>query len=275
MQNKNIILSRPILDRLYRLEKEMKGASESRIKELCKDEVKELKGKYSTSYVLTCLCEYRKHFKGDYKNVTYYLAVGKEDIKEDRVRKKKRLNKKNRNKIKVVDWMGMIEKAKDLLLSDKYQEVALGLSFLTGRRLTEIVKTARFTHYRKRKYMLNFEGQLKEKRGLGKFPIYALGNSAHDCKVALSKLRGMIDVRGLSNKEVERKYNVSINQRATVIFKDNMGRCSAHRLRAVYAAICCELYMTKGDDKNNFTASIMGHNALDTDSAMAYKKYML
>lgn len=269
------MVSKTIQERIDILSLEILKSERDISIQLCKEESKYLLSTYSLNYVATCLTEYKKQISKIDSSLSIYLSIGKDLIKERKKVSKKRQNNRNISKIKIVNYEKMIQEARGLLDSNKYSEIALGLCLLTGRRLTEVLKTASFTNYKRRKYMLNFEGQLKKKIEFDKLPIYVLGNCASECKTALKKIRSILNTKNLSNKQVERKYHTTVNQRCTMIFKPYLGRCTAHDLRAAYAAICSEVYRPKTVDQNIFLSAILGHNWQDTDTAQSYKKYFI
>lgn len=266
--------SKAINLRIENLIASVKGLNKKEAAKLCTYEVRFLKKKYKINTAMTYLTEYRAKLIKTRPELSRYLSVGKRTVKARIRRSKKILIKKMSKKIKISNHDVIISRAKELLNSDKYADIALGLCLLTGRRLTEILKTAKFKSYKRRRYMLEFKGQLKKKFEFGYFPIYALGNSSKECKIALKRLRSLIDTSKMTNKEVERKYHVVVNQRATINFGEFIGRCTAHKLRGVYAYICDSVY--RGElDTSIFLGRILGHNELDTDTSLAYKKYIL
>lgn len=269
------MVSTPIQERIDNLIMMINKSSKKESILLCKKESKYLLKEYSLNYATTCLTEYKKQVGEVKPSLVPYLSVGKKLIVKKIMISKKRRNEKNRHVSKIINYEKMIEEARSLLESEKYSEIALGLCFLTGRRLTEVLKTAKFSNYKRRKYMVNFEGQLKKKQEIDKYPIYILGNYATECKSALKKIRAILDTKELSNKEVERKYHTTVNQRCMMIFKPYIGRCTAHNLRAAYAAVCSEIYRPKTIEQNLFLSGILGHNWSDTDTASSYKKYII
>lgn len=269
------MVSNTIQDRINTLISKLENISTNERIELCKNESKYLLSAYSLNYASTCLTEYKKQIGAIYEGLNIYLSIGKSLIVKRQNSIKKSRNKKNRSVSKIANYELMIEAARQLLESSKYSDIALGLCFLTGRRLTEVLKTARFTDYKRRSYMVNFDGQLKKKENATRYPIYTLGNYAKECKAALKKLRSMLDTRNMSNKEVERKYHKTVNQRCNLKFNIYIGRCTAHNLRAAYAAVCSEVYRPVTIEQNLFLSGILGHNWNDTDTASSYKKYRI
>lgn len=173
-----------------------------------------------------------------------------------------------------------IAKAQELLKSDCYSHISLGLILLTGRRPSEILKTAQFEIIDSQNVM--FSGQLKTRdcptAKVHPFPIPVLADVNLVCE-ALKRLRDMPQIKSLADKPVK-----ACNSKAGVLseacerhFGKIIKDCTPHELRAAYAQIC--LVYRRPDkgrtDYEPFFAEILGHASDDLDTSKKYKKFEL
>ncbi len=177
--------------------------------------------------------------------------------------------------VKIKNYEDMIQRAIKLLDSSKYVDIAAALCLLTGRRPTEILKTAKFTNSKNSKKVMHFKGQLKTKRIDLKYEIYVLGNSKEKCKKALKVLRSMLDTTKLSNSDTGKRYNQVINDKVNAHFSSYLGRCSSYDLRKAYATICTKEYKPTSQAINSFLSQILGHESDDINTANSYQKYYI
>ncbi len=251
------------------------GLSQSEKGKRCKEEVLSLKKEYSINYVRTSLTTYREVATMNRETLNHYLTVGYKAANKIKKAYNRKLSKQHKELKKIVGYEGAMLKAKELLSSEKYSDIVCALCFLTGRRMSEILKTAKFTSYKRYSYMLTFKGQLKKRDIDFKYPIYVLGNLSNECKQALKRVRELVDTKNMTLEQVSRKYESVINQRCTVLFGSSLGRCSAHDLRKAYSTICTALYKKPNQSINSFLSSILGHNQDDLNTANSYQKYYL
>lgn len=175
----------------------------------------------------------------------------------------------------------VIAKAVDLLNSSKYSSLALGLMLLTGRRQSEILKTAKFEVIDSETIL--FSGQLKTRdcptAKTDPFPIPVLADSQLICE-ALARLRSMPEVRELADKPVK-----SCNGKAATIgracetnFSSLIKDCIPKDLRAAYAQICLVYRRSDRDRRTDYEpyfAEILGHATDDLDTSKKYKLFEL
>ena len=191
----------------------------------CKNEIKYLRKHLTLTSLRSSLTEYRNavraRFEGKALPVTYtdrhsgcghialkYLILKKEEVKtyelHETARKEKYLHGKSR--LIICNHSELIEKAESLLDSSSAYDIAAGLLLLTGRRATEIMKTATFeavdnNHVR-------FSGQIKnEKCGVAAIGardnyIIPLLTSANRVINALARLREIKPLQDKTEKEV-------------------------------------------------------------------------
>jgi len=241
---------------------------------LAKKEVKRLLTKYKPTTVRAYLTIYRKLIKVDSALINNALSLRADAQNGIQRAYVKKIAKQQKTLVKIKDINGMLSKAVDLLSSENVGELTAALCLLTGRRMTEILKTAKFTNSKNSKNIMLFEGQLKTE-SKKKYEIYVLGGKRDECKAALKKLREVVDSKSLSNLEVSRKYETTVNAKVIAWFSEHLGQCSAHDLRAVYATFCAENYKPKNQTTNSFLSKILGHGDTDINTANSYQKYFL
>jgi integrase len=177
-------------------------------------------------------------------------------------------------KTREVNADDVISKAEELLDSKYYTSVALGLMLLTGRRATEILKTAIMEVVDDDNVL--FSGQLKTKDSINaKTKPYTIPVLTNSEKIvdALSKLRAMNDFSNISNDAVHSKTNSTLNDACKRSFKGLIDNPMPKDLRAVYAAICVEEVSHRGQSDDAFIAQILGHAEEDIVTAQSYKGF--
>jgi integrase len=169
----------------------------------------------------------------------------------------------------------------ELIKSDCFSHVTLALILLTGRRPSEILKTAKFERVDAQNVL--FSGQLKTRdcptAKTAPFPIPVLADAKLVCE-ALSRLREMPQVKELADKPVK-----ACNSKAGVLSETcdrHLGKlikdCTPHELRAAYAQICLAYRRSdraKRTDYEPYFAEILGHAEDDLDTSKKYKKFEL
>lgn len=244
---------------------------------ICTKEVSILKELYTINTVHTYLTFYVKEFKTKKidAEITNRLRIGRHsEMKRNKQTRKNRLKKLSSLK-PINNLDGIISYAKGLLKSDKYPDLVAGLCLLTGRRSTEILKTAKFERIGNSKNTLMFKGQLKKKGKQYEYRIFALGDSASICKRALSKIRKAVKATKLTEQEVHNKYQNVVRAACMKHYYPFIGLCSPHNLRACYSVICCQLFKPESVIDNIFIASILGHDSDDIDTANSYRGYYI
>ncbi|NEQ19572.1 MAG: hypothetical protein F6K28_08160 [Microcoleus sp. SIO2G3] len=171
-------------------------------------------------------------------------------------------------------------KIDELLTSTDHKELVAGLIAATGRRPSEIYKTAEFKQVGQFEVM--FTGQAKtrgEERDA--YPTYTLVESAKVID-ALARLRRMPEIkelRKLTLAEVDsgknNKMNAAIKEHFTPLINPPHGEAelSAKNLRASYAAIAIYLFCPWTTSTNLFIKERLGHTSDAT--ATAYEDYQI
>lgn len=279
-------MSKQVENRIDNFIANIKPISDAESVKLAKIEVSFLRSKYKVSTVQTKLTKYRKAVRlietksKDYSRTINALRILKSELKAIKGKYERKLLKQSKKRTQVRNVEKMIQIAIKLLDSNKYSDIVCSLCLLTGRRMTEILKTAKFTNSRNSQKVMYFRGQLKTKNTKVKYQIYALKNSRDLCKDALKKLREMIDTTALSNEQTARKYETTINASCRLWFSGFIGKkdidfCTCHDLRNIYALYCCEKYKSEEQTDSSFIAEILGHDTDALKTAQSYQKFYL
>ncbi len=154
--------------------------------------------------------------------------------------------------------------ANQLLQSLIWSEVAAGLAVVTGRRVSEILKTAHFTF--KSTYSVMFTGAVKRRQesvALNfEIPTLVEANTVIE---AISKLRGWLDTSNLTNRQINERYEQAVAQaceryfRELVPLREGKGNLYTHLFRAVYATIATHWFCPPRVSDLEFRAYIQGH----------------
>ena len=158
----------------------------------------------------------------------------------------------------------VVTQAQSLLTSSYWQDVALGLSVLTGRRVTEILKTAEF--HPETDWTLQFSGQLKKRNVF--LPPYEIPTliRADFVLFAWKRLRGMLDCSALSKEEVDALYAPEVRAVATRHFGSLVPTRAGHEehlythlFRCIYGQIAVFYFAPDIILNLDYMAEIYGH----------------
>lgn len=160
----------------------------------------------------------------------------------------------------------IVNRATILLKSYQWSEIAAGLAVVTGRRCTEVIKTANFEY--KSLYSVIFTGAIKR----GDEPVECVFEIPTLCEARLviegiSSLRNQLgeEINSLSKRQVSRRYGKGVATKCDRYFselvppredKDNL---YTHLFRAVYATIASYWYCPPTVPEMEFRAAIQGH----------------
>ena len=269
------MISKILENRAFDFFKLIKEKSKSEKISECKKEIKHLKELYKPKYTRTIFTYYRGLINDKESYLKDLFLISNKEQNKIQNDYKTKLGKQHGNLIKIKNLEGLINKGLECLESDNINLVVLGLCLLTGRRTTEILKTASFKNYEKNKKMLLFKGQLKSKDVGLEYPILILGGNAQIFKISLKKVRNSLDLSNVPNEDVIRKYKGVLQELSTRTFGEFLGSCSPHDLRKAYGTICTFFYKPNNQSNNYFLASILGHSADDITTANSYQKYFI
>lgn len=172
---------------------------------------------------------------------------------------------------RIVSRSAAVETAKGLLKSNSYIALALGLSLLTGRRITEVLKTAKLTPITTE--TMQFAGQLKTKgaeKSRDNYPIPVLADSA-EIADALARLRRAKDFSQHSEASINSLTSKETGIQCRRYFGAIIPDVKPKDLRALYAQICWD---TVGQSSPKlqlgYFAEILGHSEQDNVTAVSY-----
>ncbi len=155
-----------------------------------------------------------------------------------------------------------VQRAEKLLHSDRWDDLVTGLAVVTGRRLTELLKTGRF--FPKTMYTVIFDGQLKRRDiALEPYEIPVLVN-AELVLAAWRKLRSLEDTTGLDNEQVAQKYSRIAGENANRQFAGVIPQRSTkedlytHAFRAVYARLAVLMFCPIAVNELVYVNAILG-----------------
>jgi hypothetical protein len=115
----------------------------------------------------------------------------------------------------------IVKRATTLLGSYQWSEIACGLAVVTGRRSTEVIKTAQFEY--KSKYSLTFTGALKR----GDEPVELSIEIPTLCEAqliidAIARIRSQLgeEIQGLSKRQVSSRYGRAVASKCDRYFDE-------------------------------------------------------
>ena len=162
------------------------------------------------------------------------------------------------------DPNAIAQTALDLLGSDTWSDLAAGLAVVTGRRVSEVLQTASFELVSQ--YSVLFVGAAKRRQESIplEFEIPTLVEATIVID-AISRLRQLLDTQGLTNRQINDKYEQIVARtcdrhfRHLVPKRDGKNNLYSHLFRAVYATIASHWFCPPSASDLEFRAYIQGH----------------
>jgi hypothetical protein len=158
----------------------------------------------------------------------------------------------------------IVNQAKKLLDSRTWSEVAAGLAVVTGRRVSEILKTAEFSN--KSTYSLMFTGAVKRRHEsiplTFEIPTLVTATTVIE---AIASLRSWLDTSNMTNRQINDRYEQAVASACDRFFRDlvplrsGKGNLYTHLFRAVYATIAAHWFCPPQVSDLEFRAYIQGH----------------
>lgn len=260
--------SQKIKDRAKDFCKSIEGLNFEDSKKAIEIEIAALKSEYKITSVRTALTEYRKQSKQDTKHL-FRIDDSEQNNIETKYKKQIAVQANEQKQIK--DFEKMISIAIELLDSTRPIEVATALGFLTGRRIAEILCTAKFAKTNDSN-QIYFVGQLKKRDNAKGYKIYTLA-PYKKIKVALFWLKSKVG--DIDTETANKRYIKGCNQVTYKYFNQFLGNCSTHDLRKAYATIIEHLYRKPTQSVNAFLSENLGHSDTDLSTANIYQKYFI
>lgn len=175
-----------------------------------------------------------------------------------------RLEERRRNR-QFIDKPGeVVERAEVLLHSQRWEEIAVGLAAVSGRRLSEVLKTASF--HPKSQWTLSFDGQLKQKDKI--LPPYEIPTLVPADLVLSSwqRLREVMDCSQMEPTAISEKYSPLMAETANHYFADLIpqratrdGDLYTHLFRSIYGRIAVFWFAPPTVLDLDYMAFIAGH----------------
>lgn len=171
------------------------------------------------------------------------------------------LDERMTNQHPLSDPDAVVARARQLLTSTAWPEVAVGITVCTGRRLGEVLKTAAFE--RKTAYSVMFEGQLKQE-GAVSFEIPTLVEA--DLVIAAWRwLRAHHNCEQIELDDISSRYGAPVRETADLHYKTLVETRTNHEVRythlfrTIYALIADYYYRPSWVVPLKFRAVIQGH----------------
>jgi hypothetical protein len=182
--------------------------------------------------------------------------------------KQKRVSDRNEAIQQIDHPEAIVAEAVRLMELPNWENIAAGLAVVTGRRVAEILSTAKFE--KKSQWSVMFTGALK-RRGEPvelAFEIPTLAN-ADRVITALNRLRAELpEAVHMEPREINKKYESAVAAVCDRTFaklvptREGEDNLYTHLFRAVYATIATFWYCPPSVNETEFKAAIQGHYAI-------------
>lgn len=252
-------------------------SDEMTIERLCLSELTYLRSELALTSVKRAVTRYRNAFKevSDSHPCLKYFKLTRDEQASIKGATRSQVYTDHTN-LRPIDPDELIFKACELLKSESYLNLALGLMLLTGRRSTEILKTAEMTVASDDSVI--FEGQLKTKGSDNAqtlpYEIPVLTDSQTIIN-ALAKLRQLRDFSNLTNDAVHSRANKSLSEAVKRYFADLIPSVKLKDLRSAYATICHDFYCPNQISQTAYFAMVLGHSKEDLTTAQSYQDFYI
>lgn len=227
---------------------------------------------YSESSLGTLISQYLSKISNstlpdDKKEISRKLLnLSKEQWNKRKAPQHKKTEEQARNTVSLNPHL-LIESAKNGLESDKTAELGAALLFLSGRRPSELIKTARFKKIDD--VHLEFSGQIKNRGIVRKaYEIPCLVQTdlfleAFERFRNMSRILELIEIEDFA--EIDSKFNNSLRYQIRKVFSDlppshGQKQISSNNLRSAYATVATKFYCPKNVTDLLYYGDILGHS---------------
>jgi hypothetical protein len=208
--------------------------------------------------------EVKKRLHGDRQAWTLkYLSFSEEWYKKHNAPSRVALENRLEHQQLLQDPDAVVAKGVELLVSEQWADIVVGLAVCTGRRPGEVLKTAIFEL--KSGYSVIFTGQLKRRESdIPPYEIPTLCTAAAAID-ALARLRAMLPTGELDVNTVTNRYSPSVQEAANKHFtslvpvREGKDDLYGHLFRSVYARIAVFWYAPPSVADTHYMATIQGH----------------
>jgi len=209
-----------------------------------------------------------KNELGEEHWILNYIKFTTEEYTEINSLKQKRVSDRNEATQQIDQPEAIVAEAVRLMELPNWDCIAAGLAVVTGRRVAEILSTAKFE--KKSQWSVMFTGALK-RRGEPvelAFEIPTLATADRVIK-ALNRLRAELpEAVHLEPREINKKYESAVAAVCDRAFaklvptREGEDYLYTHLFRAVYATIATFWYCPPSVNETEFKAAIQGHYAI-------------
>ena len=193
------------------------------------------------------------------------------------------------------DYERYLRVAINMLSSNSYMQVTLGLVALTGRRPSEILLTAKFEQVNhidsaflkevSKDRLLTFTGQLKKREQENDgytIPVLCDNRLVLEAIEKLRKMKDFSDVVPANGKTLAQMVNSKTAKEQNIVARKFFAefvegnQITAYSLRAIYASIASFLYYDSDcGNEMPFFSEILGHSKNDIATAHSYEKFRI
>jgi len=277
-----------------------------RMEILVQDELAYLRKRYQPTSVATMVTDYRRALaasKASHPALEFFRLTHHEtDALRQRARNKVVANQ--RAPREVVEPVQLIEKAIRLVTSPRdvsggqragklrWQDLAVGLAVLTGRRPIELMATGQFAPVPRHPFKARFRGQAKTREAAGTrtdwyvipllAPYKVVADGLRRLRASMPNSKSLAD---MPHDALHNSFSTSLNRAVAAEFPG----FRPYDMRAVYALLCFTLYAPDAVQQIVYYSDILGHKLLgkpeqaadtshnyaDTQTACYYLRFYL
>jgi hypothetical protein len=253
------------------------GDDRRRIYAVCRNEIRWLKTGYALTTARRSVTRYRDAIRAAYGEdaiALRHMRLSAQDQETVAEMQRAKTVADNLNLIPIDDE-AMVTKAEELLNSNHFLDLSIGIGLVTGRRKVEILNAGRFApDAEDRADYITFTGQAKTRGSVNAMIVpYAIPTlvNAVDVLAAIDRLHVMRpDLRTDAYPKVDNSTKSDINIRVKKHFGPDF---SFKDLRSAYAAIAYAWFAPEEISQNAFYAKILGHAPGDITTALSYADY--
>jgi hypothetical protein len=172
----------------------------------------------------------------------------------------------NRPTIEYKKYIQVIDSFKH---SNNYNELLVCASLISGRRLTELAKTGKFTEVNDPQFVL-FGGQLKKRKEntIKPYEIPLINIKSKEFIKIINKIRQLKDFSKKDNKTTISLINKGVNDIMKTAFHNIS--MTTETIRGCYGVICYNKYSDKAVSEALYIGKILGHEEGDLATASTH-----
>lgn len=245
-------------------------------------ELNYLRRRYKPTSVASMVTDYRRALATSRTNhpALAFFALSEEETDALRQRARAKVVANQRAPHEVTDPVRMIQVATRLLVHPssvasgkrqgevRWQDLAVGLALLTGRRPIELMASGKFASVPGNQYQARFCGQAKTRDAAGTrtgwftipllAPYSVVATGLRALRAALPASQSAADI---PHDALHNSFSTSLNRAVATEFPGYR----PYDMRAVYALLCHTLYAPDDVQQIVYYADILGHKLLSKD----------